>query len=110
MKRDSHKIGTAVGLAWTRVGGSILLIETIWTKAKHYKLNLTGNVKEVMRESVETTIGYIHTHFTPPEDNGWQQMVVNIHFPEAAVPKDGPSAGIPIFVALISAFYNTRVK
>lgn len=103
--------GVAVGLAWTKVGGDILFIEASTNKGKG-KLVLTGNLGDVMKESATTALSYIKAHAEPfgidPEI--FEQTDLHIHVPEGAIPKDGPSAGITMLTAIISALKNKEVK
>lgn len=103
--------GVAVGLAWTRVGGDILYIESILSTGK-FKLTLTGNLGDVMKESATTALSYIKAH---AEDLGIDPKVfsetdVHIHVPQGAIPKDGPSAGITMMTSLVSAFLGKKIK
>ncbi|MBS1773025.1 MAG: endopeptidase La [Bacteroidetes bacterium] len=106
-----HPAGVAVGLAWTYVGGDILFIETGLSKGKGV-LNLTGNLGNVMKESASTALTYLKSHASeygiPAEK--FEESSIHIHVPEGAVPKDGPSAGITMLVALTSAFTGRKVK
>lgn len=103
--------GVAVGLAWTKVGGDILFIEASTNKGKG-KLVLTGNLGDVMKESATTALSYIKAHAETfgidPEI--FEQTDLHIHVPEGAIPKDGPSAGITMLTAIISALKNKEVK
>lgn len=104
--------GVVTGLAWTSVGGEILFIETSLSKGKGNKLTLTGNLGDVMKESAILALEYIHAHatlFHIPEEM-FENWNVHIHVPEGAIPKDGPSAGITMVTALISAFTQRKVK
>jgi len=103
--------GVAVGLAWTRVGGDILFIETSLSKGKG-KLILTGNLGDVMKESATTALSYIKSnHETLNIDTTeFDEKDVHIHNPEGAIPKDGPSAGITMFSAIVSAFKQEVVQ
>ncbi len=104
--------GVVTGLAWTSVGGEILFIETSLSKGKGNKLTLTGNLGDVMKESAILALEYIHAHatlFHIPEEM-FENWNVHIHVPEGAIPKDGPSAGITMVTALVSAFTQRKVK
>ncbi len=96
--------GVVTGLAWTRVGGEILLVETSLSPAKQSRLSLTGNLGDVMKESVTIALNWVKSHSAELNiDPGiFEKNEINIHFPEGAVPKDGPSAGITIATALVS--------
>jgi len=103
--------GVAVGLAWTSVGGDILFIEASTSKGKG-RLNLTGNLGDVMKESATTALSYIKAHC---DDLGidpdvFDKTDIHIHVPEGAVPKDGPSAGITMMTAITSALKSKNVK
>lgn len=114
--RDSWEtnkyIGVVTGLAWTQVGGEILFIETSLSAAKAPTLTLTGNLGDVMKESATLALGYVKAHAKElgikPE--AFEKTAVHIHVPEGAIPKDGPSAGITMTTALVSAFTKRLVK
>lgn len=103
--------GVAVGLAWTYVGGDILFIETSLSEGKG-ELKLTGNLGNVMKESVSTALSYLQAHAKEfkIDPKLFSQRNVHVHVPEGAVPKDGPSAGITMLTALTSAFTGRKVK
>ena len=112
---DLYKIanmpGVAVGLAWTYVGGDILFIETQLSEGKG-ELKLTGNLGNVMKESVSTAFTYLEANC---KKLGlgielFNKKDVHVHVPEGAVPKDGPSAGITMLSALASAFTGRKIK
>jgi len=97
------RIGVATGLAWTDTGGEIIFIEATQMKGKN-QLILTGSLGNVMKESAQAAMSYIRSHtgdFHIPEDF-FEQHDVHIHVPAGAIPKDGPSAGLTIAVALLS--------
>jgi ATP-dependent Lon protease len=103
--------GVAVGLAWTSVGGDILFIEASKSQGKG-KLNLTGNLGDVMKESATTALSFIKAHCEElgiPVDT-FDKTDIHIHVPEGAVPKDGPSAGITMMTAITSALTEKTVK
>ncbi|MBQ6724770.1 MAG: endopeptidase La [Paludibacteraceae bacterium] len=114
--RDSWEtnkyVGVVTGLAWTQVGGEILFIETSLSAAKAPTLTLTGNLGDVMKESATLALGYVKAHAKElgikPEV--FEKTSVHIHVPEGAIPKDGPSAGITMTTALVSAFTKRLVK
>lgn len=103
--------GVTVGLAWTSVGGDILFIEAITSQGKG-KVNLTGNLGDVMKESASTALSYVKAHSASlgidPEI--FEKTDIHIHVPEGAVPKDGPSAGITMLTAITSALTGKKVK
>jgi ATP-dependent Lon protease len=106
-----HPPGVAVGLAYTYVGGDILFIEAALSKGKG-GLTLTGNLGNVMKESATTALAYLRSHseeykITPER---MEETAIHIHVPEGAIPKDGPSAGITMLTALVSAFTGRKVK
>lgn len=105
-------IGVVTGLAWTQVGGEILFIETSLSPSKTPTLTMTGNLGDVMKESATIALGYIKAH---AEQLGIKRkdldtLSVHVHVPEGATPKDGPSAGITITTALVSAFTKRKVR
>ena len=103
--------GVAVGLAWTYVGGDILFIETLLSEGKG-ELKLTGNLGNVMKESVSTALTYLQANAKKigVDPALFNTKSVHVHVPEGAVPKDGPSAGITMLTALTSAFTGRKVK
>jgi ATP-dependent Lon protease len=109
--KTANMPGVAVGLAWTYVGGDILFIETILGDGKG-KMELTGNLGQVMKESATTALSYLHANAKKfgidPED--FAKKNIHVHVPEGAVPKDGPSAGITMLTSLTSAFTGRKVK
>ncbi|MCQ2348810.1 MAG: endopeptidase La [Paludibacteraceae bacterium] len=114
--RDQYEnnkyIGVVTGLAWTQVGGEILFIETSLSPAKQPTLTITGNLGDVMKESATIALGYIKSH---AEQLGIKRkdidtQSVHLHVPEGAIPKDGPSAGITMTTALVSAFTKRKVR
>jgi ATP-dependent Lon protease len=102
-----EKIGVATGLAWTAAGGEIIFIETIKMKGKN-RLILTGSLGDVMKESAQAAMSYIrsNTHLFNISENFFDAHDIHIHVPAGAIPKDGPSAGLPIAIALISLLIN----
>jgi len=110
-REDTPMVGLAIGLAWTEVGGEIMLIEATRFKGKG-NLILTGSLGDVMKESAQAAMSYIKSKaedygINPEEFSNWD---VHIHVPEGAVPKDGPSAGITIATALLSLFTDVPVR
>lgn len=108
---EEHIPGVAVGLAWTPVGGDILFIEATLSKGSG-GLTLTGNLGDVMKESATTAMTFLKANAAKVGINPdlFSKVNVHLHFPEGAVPKDGPSAGITILTALASLFTQRRVK
>jgi ATP-dependent Lon protease len=103
--------GVAVGLAWTYVGGDILFIEVLLADGKG-GMKLTGNLGNVMKESVDTALTYLQSNAKKigVDPNLFTTKAIHVHVPEGAVPKDGPSAGITMLTALTSAFTGRKVK
>ncbi len=103
--------GVVIGLAWTRVGGDILFVEASLNKGKG-KLTLTGNLGNVMKESATTALSFIKAHAGKLgiDEEDFNNYDIHIHVPEGAIPKDGPSAGITMLTALVSAFTKKKVK
>ncbi len=109
---ESNEIaGVVTGLAWTRVGGDILFIESILTEGKG-KLSITGNLGKVMTESAKIALEYIKSYSTKFNINPeiFNKYNIHIHVPEGATPKDGPSAGIAMLTSLVSLFTQKRIK
>ena len=103
--------GVATGLAWTPAGGDILFIEATKMPGRG-ELVLTGQLGDVMKESVRAALSYIRTHAPTFEirPDFVRKHDVHLHVPAGAIPKDGPSAGITMFVALLSLFANLKVR
>lgn len=104
--------GVVTGLAWTSVGGEVLLVESAISLSKSGKLTITGNLGDVMKESAVLAMEYIKSHsslYNIPAElfDSWN---VHIHVPEGAIPKDGPSAGVTLVTSLISTFTQKKVK
>ncbi|QLH53837.1 MAG: ATP-dependent protease La Type I [Candidatus Kapaibacterium sp.] len=105
------KVGVAVGLAWTSVGGDIMPIEVAIMPGQE-KLTLTGQLGDVMKESAKAALSFIRANYQElkvPKDF-FHRKEIHIHVPEGAIPKDGPSAGITIAMALISAASGNPVR
>lgn len=104
--------GVVTGLAWTEVGGEILFIESSLSKSKTPHLTLTGNLGEVMKESAILALEYIKSHadILGIDSQLFEEWNVHIHVPEGAIPKDGPSAGVTMTTALVSAFTKRKVR
>ena len=106
-----HEVGAATGVAWTETGGDILSIEVSLMKGKGI-LTLTGKLGDVMKESAQAGFSYIRTRSgqLKIEDDFQEKHDVHIHIPEGAIPKDGPSAGITMVTAMVSALTNRPVR
>ena len=98
--KDEAKPGVVTGLAWTQVGGEILYIETLFTKGEG-KLNVTGQLGDVMKESVQIALSVVKARF-PELASKFKENDLHIHVPDGSTPKDGPSAGITMTTALAS--------
>jgi len=103
--------GVVTGLAWTSVGGTILYVESSISKGKG-KVSITGNLGDVMKESVAVAMNFIKSHseeLSIPHEvfDAWD---LHIHFPEGATPKDGPSAGITLVTSLVSTLTQRKIK
>ncbi|BDH62452.1 Lon protease [Lysinibacillus sp. PLM2] len=106
-----NQVGVATGLAYTTVGGDTLQIEVSLTPGKG-KIQLTGKLGEVMKESAQTALSYVRSLSDKLniDANFFEEHDIHIHVPEGAVPKDGPSAGITMCTALVSAITNKPIK
>ena len=104
--------GVATGLAWTSVGGEILFVEALISPDKNGGLTMTGNLGDVMKESATIAYEYLKAHAAEYEltIEDFQTKKVHIHVPEGAIPKDGPSAGITLLSAMISAFTGRKLR
>ncbi|MBR1792829.1 MAG: endopeptidase La [Bacteroidales bacterium] len=104
------RVGVVTGLAWTAVGGEILFVESSLSKGKG-ALTMTGNLGDVMKESATLAFEYLKANAESfgVEESLLETMNLHIHVPEGATPKDGPSAGITMFIAMLSAFTHRKV-
>lgn len=105
------RLGVVNGLAWTSVGGEVLFVEAATTKGKG-TLTMTGNLGDVMKESATLAYEYIKSHREELqiEDEKFEKLDIHIHVPAGATPKDGPSAGITMFTAMMSVLSNRAVR
>ena len=112
LKGREDEVGVATGLAWTQAGGDILFVEVALMPGRG-RLILTGQLGSVMKESCRAALSYIRSHWRSldlEEEDFAQKLDFHIHVPEGAVPKDGPSAGVTIATALVSALTKKPVK
>lgn len=105
------QVGLVTGLAWTSVGGDTLEVEVNVMEGSG-KLELTGNLGDVMKESVHAALSYIRANYEKLgiASDFYKTKDIHVHFPEGAVPKDGPSAGITVCTAIVSALTGTTVR
>jgi ATP-dependent Lon protease len=108
---SEDQVGVVTGLAWTEVGGELLTIEGVMMPGKG-KMTVTGNLKDVMRESISAAASYVRSRSVgfgvePPL---FDRRDIHVHVPEGATPKDGPSAGIAMATAIVSVFTGIPVR
>ena len=108
---DNDEIGACTGLAWTSVGGTTLTIEVSLMRGKG-EILLTGKLGDVMKESARAAISYIRANANKYgiDQDRFEKTDIHVHVPEGATPKDGPSAGITMATAILSAFTEKAVK
>ncbi|MEG2366055.1 MAG: S16 family serine protease, partial [Alistipes sp.] len=104
-------VGVVTGLAWTEVGGDILYIESVLTPGKG-KISLTGNLGDVMKESATIAHEWVMAHHKELgiDPVMFEQNDINIHVPEGAIPKDGPSAGVTMVTSIVSTYTGRKVR
>lgn len=104
--------GVVTGLAWTSVGGEILFVEVGLSKSKTPRLSLTGSLGDVMKESAILALEYVKAHASKYgiDSHIFDEYSIHIHVPDGATPKDGPSAGITLTTAIISALTQRKVR
>jgi ATP-dependent Lon protease len=103
--------GVATGLAWTPAGGDVLFVEATRMPGKH-TLTLTGQLGDVMKESVQAAMSWVRSHAgqLDIDPNFWERSDVHVHVPAGAIPKDGPSAGVTMATALVSLLTGRPVR
>lgn len=108
---EENQVGVATGLAYTTVGGDTLQIEVSITPGKG-KIILTGKLGDVMKESAQTALSFVRSKLDllKVESNYFDEHDIHVHVPEGAVPKDGPSAGVTMVTAIVSAITETPIK
>jgi ATP-dependent Lon protease len=111
MDQEPSQVGLATGLAWTQAGGEPLYVEATLIGGKG-ELIVTGQLGEVMQESARAAVSYARTNLEAYniDDKIFETVDIHIHVPAGAIPKDGPSAGIAMATALISAVTKTPVR
>jgi ATP-dependent Lon protease len=104
LRADSNRVGSVTGLAWTSVGGDILHVDVTIMSGKE-KLTLTGQLGDVMKESAQAALSYLRSNAVALEldPDFFKDKEIHVHLPEGAIPKDGPSAGITMVMAMYSA-------
>ncbi len=108
----TDEVGLATGLAWTRVGGTTLNVEVALIPSEKSEIVITGSLGDVMKESCRAALSVVKSRAGSygVKDEDFIKKEIHLHFPEGATPKDGPSAGITVTTALMSAFANRKVK
>ncbi len=111
MAEAEHQVGMVTGLAWTEVGGELLQIETALMPGKG-KLTVTGQIGEVMQESVQAALTYVRSRAEQLglKPDFHQNVDIHVHVPEGAIPKDGPSAGLAMATSMVSALTGIPVR
>jgi len=110
LELGEDEVGVATGLAWTSVGGDVLFIEVIVTRGSG-KLILTGRLGDVMKESAQAALGFIKANADKYNiKHDFSKIDIHVHVPAGAIPKDGPSAGITIATAMLSALTGRRIR
>ncbi len=107
---DKDQVGMVTGLAWTQVGGELLIVETLTMPGKG-NVTVTGKLGEVMKESAQAAVSYVRSRAANLliDDKFYKKLDLHIHIPEGAIPKDGPSAGIAMCTSIVSALTKHAV-
>ncbi len=108
---ETDQVGMVTGLAWTQVGGELLCVETLTMPGKG-KFSVTGKLGDVMKESAQAAVSFVRSRAKALriDENFYKELDIHIHIPEGAIPKDGPSAGIAMCTAIISALSQRPVR
>ena len=111
MAEEQNEVGVATGLAWTEAGGELLVTEATLMPGRG-RLTLTGKLGDVMQESAQAAMSYVRAKADELgiPNNFHRKTDVHVHVPEGAIPKDGPSAGITLATALVSALANVETR
>ncbi len=111
LSEEENQIGAVTGLAWTEVGGELLTIEAITAHGKG-QIRTTGKLGDVMGESIQTALSYVKARAPSYgiKPSLFARKDIHIHLPEGAVPKDGPSAGIGMVIAMVSTLTGTAIR
>jgi ATP-dependent Lon protease len=110
-KEDQAQVGVSTGLAWTQVGGELLVVETVLMPGTG-KVVITGKLGDVMQESAKAALSYVRSRceLFGLKSDFYKNIDIHVHVPEGAIPKDGPSAGITLATAMISSLLNIPVR
>jgi ATP-dependent Lon protease len=108
---EKDQIGMVTGLAWTQVGGELLIVETLTMPGKGH-VAVTGKLGEVMKESAQAAVSYVRSRadYLMIDEKFYRKLDLHIHIPEGAIPKDGPSAGIAMCTSIVSALTKRPVR
>jgi ATP-dependent Lon protease len=111
-EKPQRAVGVITGLAWTALGGATLDVEATRVHTLNRGLKLTGKLGEVMKESAEIAYSYVASHLKDykADPTFFDSSFVHLHIPEGATPKDGPSAGVTMAIALLSLARNEKIR